>query len=86
MKLRLKPKATAPALSVLLKSAREGKSLSLREVEKATGVSNPQISQWESGRCRNPGIHGVLVLAKFYGIPLPDLEQSVLKGSDEAEN
>ncbi len=64
-----------------LKAARELASLSLREVEEATGISNAYICQLESNKIRRPSVFFLTKLAKLYGIDrdqlfasLPDLQ------------
>jgi transcriptional regulator with XRE-family HTH domain len=53
----------------LLAAARKAKGVSLREVERATGVSNAYISQMESGGVAEPSPRKLQVLAKYYGLP-----------------
>jgi DNA-binding transcriptional regulator YiaG len=45
---------TKPTIGPYLKSLREAKGLSLREVEAKTGVSNAFLSQIESGKVKRP--------------------------------
>jgi transcriptional regulator with XRE-family HTH domain len=52
----------------LLAVARRAKGVSLREVERATGVSNAYISQMESGAVSEPSPRKLQVLAKYYGL------------------
>ena len=52
----------------LLSVARKVKGASLREVERATGVSNAYISQMESGAVAAPSPRKLQVLAKYYGL------------------
>jgi transcriptional regulator with XRE-family HTH domain len=54
----------------VLAFARELKGLTLREVEKATNVSNGVISQIETGRIRDPSFALVVRLADFYGLSI----------------
>jgi transcriptional regulator with XRE-family HTH domain len=51
-----------------LRAARERKSLSLRAVERATGVSNAYLSQLESGKIRQPSPIVLHKLAELYGV------------------
>ena len=44
-------------LAEQLRRIREVKNVSLREVEKATGISNAYLSQIESGNATNPSPH-----------------------------
>jgi HTH-type transcriptional regulator, competence development regulator len=51
-----------------LKDAREAKALTLRAVQEATGVSNPYLSQIESGKVQHPSPTVLNKLAILYGI------------------
>ena len=51
-----------------LKIARELRKLSLREVELATGISNPYLSQLENNKIKKPSPHFLHKLAALYGI------------------
>lgn len=55
-------------LGPFLKSAREDKQLSLRDVERSVGVSNAYLSQLESGRIREPSPNVLHKLATLYGV------------------
>lgn len=59
---------TSSPLGPFLKSARELKALSLREVERSTGVSNAYLSQLESGRIREPSPNVLHKLTTLYGV------------------
>ncbi len=52
----------------LLAAARKAKGVSLREVERATGVSNAYISQMETGGVAEPSPRKLQTLAKYYGL------------------
>ena len=52
----------------LLAAARKAKGVSLREVERATGVSNAYISQMESGVVAEPSPKKLQALATYYGL------------------
>jgi transcriptional regulator with XRE-family HTH domain len=56
-------------LGRLLRGGRERKSLSLRAVERATGVSNAYLSQVESGKIRQPSPVVLHKLAELYELP-----------------
>ncbi len=69
-------------LGTFLASLRQRKNLSLRDVERDTGVSNAYVSQLENGKIRAPspvvlnklaGLYGVqyAVLMKEAGYPVP---------------
>jgi len=51
-----------------LKTARELRNLSLREVEEATGISNAYLSQLENNKIKKPSPHFLHKLATLYGI------------------
>jgi transcriptional regulator with XRE-family HTH domain len=57
-------------LSELIGIARECKGWTLRDLEKASGVSNPLISQIETGKVRDPGFTTVIRLCDALGITL----------------
>ena len=63
-------------LSRLLKSVRQSVSLSLREVEKRTGISNAYLSQLENGRTANPSPHVLAKLSRVYNVAYPQLMQA----------
>lgn len=51
-----------------LKTARKLSNLSLRDVEKATGVSNAYVSQLENNKIRKPSPFILRKLSQLYGI------------------
>ena len=55
-------------LGHLLKEARERKGVTLRAVQDTTGVSNPYLSQIESGKVQHPSPSVLNKLATLYGI------------------
>lgn len=57
-----------PALGEFLQSSREAKHLSLRAVEKATGVSNAYLSQVESGKIKQPSPTILHKLSEVYEV------------------
>lgn len=57
-------------LGELLAIAREIKGLTLRDLERATGVSNALISQIETGKVKDPGFTVVVRLARALGLGL----------------
>jgi len=61
------------ALGKYLKSLRESNSLTLRAVEKKTGVSNALLSQIESGKVKKPSPIVLYKLAELYGVSYEDL-------------
>jgi transcriptional regulator with XRE-family HTH domain len=58
----------AQSLGQGLKTARELRKLSLRDVEKATGISNPYLSQLENDKINKPSPFYLHKLATLYGI------------------
>ena len=56
-------------LGKVLTSARERKALTLRDVERATGVSNAYLSQLENDRIKAPSPNVLYKLAELYGVP-----------------
>jgi transcriptional regulator with XRE-family HTH domain len=52
-----------------LQAARKLKKLSLREVETATGISNPYLSQLENDKIQKPSPQFLGKLAALYEIP-----------------
>lgn len=56
-----------------LKSLRESKGVTLRDVEGATGVSNSLLSQIETGKVTEPSFRTMVKLAKFYEVDFDTL-------------
>ena len=63
-------------LGQTLRTARESASLSLRQVEKLTGISNPYLSQLENGHTTNPSPHVLAKLARAYAVPYAQLMEA----------
>lgn len=63
----------AMGLGDQLRFAREGKGLSLRETEERTGISNAVISQYETGKVKQPSFQAIMKLCEVYGISPKDL-------------
>jgi transcriptional regulator with XRE-family HTH domain len=57
------------ALDKTLILARERKALTLRDVERTTGVSNAYLSQLENNRIKAPSPKVLHKLADLYGVP-----------------
>jgi len=57
----------------VLKRARLAAKLSLRAVEKRTGISNAYLSQLENGKTSNPSPPILAKLARAYEMSYPDL-------------
>ncbi len=56
-------------LGTYLKSLRNARGFSLREVEEKSGISNPFLSQLESGKVKQPSPVMLHKLAELYGVP-----------------
>ncbi len=59
------------------KALREAKSLTLREVEKQTGISNAYLSQLETGKVKQPSPLNLHKLAQLYEVPYETLMERV---------
>ena len=77
-------------LAKKLNELRRTRGLTLREVERSTGISNAYLSQIETGKIVNPTIRIVQALADFYQFcepraptakPLTPLRGQPLQGS-----
>lgn len=60
-------------LGELISLSRELKGLTMRGLEKKSGVSNQLISQIETGAVQNPGFWTVAKIAKALGLSLKRL-------------
>lgn len=59
--------AVMPSLqSFNFKSMRKAKGLTLRKVEELTGISNPYLSQLETGKIASPSYNTVRTLVMLY--------------------
>lgn len=56
-------------LSSLLRTLRDAKGASLRDVERETKVSNAYLSQLENGTASRPSADKLYSLAEYYGVP-----------------
>jgi transcriptional regulator with XRE-family HTH domain len=63
-------------LEKLLAEARRAKGVSLRQVERATGVSNAYLSQMETGQVAEPSPRKLQALAEYYDLPYEALMNS----------
>lgn len=59
-----------------LRKARAARGLTLVQVEKATGIKQPQLSRYETGKTVPP-LPALVTLAKFYGVAVADLMKGV---------
>jgi transcriptional regulator with XRE-family HTH domain len=55
-----------------LRLARKVLRLSLRDVERETGVSNSYLSQLETGKIKDPSFRVMMTLIKFYNLSVDD--------------
>ena len=53
-----------------VKWMREGRRLSLRELEERTGIGDSYLSQLERGKIKKPGVFTLLKLAEFYHVKI----------------
>lgn len=60
------------SIAEALKSQRETREITQSAVAKATGISQPKLSYYESGK-HLPPIDDCILLADFYGISLDEL-------------
>jgi transcriptional regulator with XRE-family HTH domain len=67
---------SAPTLGQGLRLARELRKLSLRDVEKVTGISNPYLSQLENDKINKPSPFFLHKLATLYEIDYEILMES----------
>ena len=51
-----------------IRLVRYARRLSLRDLEKATGLSNAYLSQLENGKIKEPGFYAISKVLKFYGL------------------
>lgn len=66
-------------LGEVIAKARAERYLSLRDLAAATGISNPALSQIETGRIADPGFTKVCKIASVLGIKLDDLAKLGVK-------
>lgn len=64
------------ALGQQLRALREAKGMSLRTVEKLTGISNPYLSQLETGKIEKPSPHILHKIASTYGVTYESLMEA----------
>jgi transcriptional regulator with XRE-family HTH domain len=65
--------SAAQALGSYLKEVRNKNDLTLRDVEKATDISNAYLSQLENGKVTKPSPHILHTLATLYRVPYETL-------------
>lgn len=62
-------------LGQVLKMAREIKGVTLRDLERETGISNALLSQIETGHVRQPGFQNVVKIARALNVKLDTLAE-----------
>lgn len=60
-------------LGELVAVARECKGMTLRQLEKKTGITNAALSQIENGHVKDPGFRNVVKIARALGLKLDRL-------------
>ena len=76
MAKRAEERSPGPAeqtLGAYLRNLRLARRLTLRDVEEASGVSNPYLSQLETDKIAKPSPHVLHKLAPVYGAPYETL-------------
>lgn len=63
-------------LPELLALSRELKGLTLRELERRTGISSSLISQMETGHVRDPSFRKIVKIARALGVKLDRLAKA----------
>jgi len=66
-----------PDYGSYFKALREAKNLTLREVEKRTGISNAYLSQLETGKVKQPSPLNLHKLAQLFEVPYETLMEKV---------
>lgn len=76
------------SLGQTLKDSRELMSLTLRQVEEATGISNAYLSQLENDKIKKPSANILYKLASIYNIELNNLfvAAGIIQESEGAKN
>ena len=62
-------------LGELLKMAREIRGITLRDLERETGISNALLSQVETGHTKQPGFQNVVKIARALNVKLDTLAE-----------
>jgi HTH-type transcriptional regulator, competence development regulator len=76
------------SLGQTLKDSRDLMSLTLRQVEEATGISNAYLSQLENDKIKKPSANILYKLASIYNIELNNLlvAAGIIRESEGAKN
>ena len=72
-------KLNVERLAKMLKEERLARMLSLKEVERETGILFTAIQAMETGRTTHPSYKKVVILADFYNWNIKDLTDIVFK-------
>jgi transcriptional regulator with XRE-family HTH domain len=64
---------TEPSLAQILREARQRRGMSLRDVERDTGIRNAHLSQLETGTIGKPEMALLWELAVLYGLDFDEL-------------
>lgn len=75
MELGLQVESLMPELGRYLRTLRESRGWTLRELEAATTLSNPYLSQLENGRIKRPSPKVIHRLAEAFGVAYEELMQ-----------
>lgn len=75
MELALQVEPLMPELGRYLRTLRESHGWTLRELESATTLSNPYLSQLENGRIKRPSPDVIQRLAEAFGVAYEELMQ-----------
>lgn len=67
------PSSSPPRLGAVLRAARGRAGLSLRDVERRTGLRNAHVSQVETGAIAKPEMAMLWELAALYGLDFTEL-------------
>ncbi|GAB4159365.1 MAG: hypothetical protein Tsb0033_13800 [Winogradskyella sp.] len=61
------------SIGTTLKEARKNLTLTLRQVEEMSGISNAYLSQLENGKIKSPSVNVLSKLSSIYRVPLKQL-------------
>lgn len=78
-----KQRPTPSAVGRNMKRYRQGLNLSLRQVDRISGVSLTTMSKWESGQTQYPRHAEVLKVADALGVSVEDLYREVPEGEED---
>ena len=62
-----------PSLGSILRATRQANRITLKDIERATGISNAYLSQLETGKIASPTPERLGLLATGYGLPVGTL-------------